>query len=257
MAEQIANLTYKPWMNINGNVVAAKQVISNSLSSEGNIVIGTEDGNINLQSPTGNINISALSLKLNGSPIIPGTGSGLNWLGDFNVGTNYQVDDAVANDGSSYICIQNSIGNYPDNYAYWNLMASQGEQGTQGNQGNQGQAGAQGQTGNQGSPGLSSSFFNYQINADPFEGNTPNGFLQFNLPVNDPAVDRMYINFIDGLGNDITPFLGFLNEGDQITIQLQSDSTQIKTFLINGPPVNEPTVLAVPVIQELTTTIFG
>jgi hypothetical protein len=236
--EQIANLSYKKWMNINANFIGAKQLNSGLITTKGTLALTTEDGDVS---------ITARSLLLNGSPIVPGTGSGLNWKGDFNIATNYLVDDAVSYQGSSYICIQNSVGNYPDNYAYWNLMAQQGGQGP---------VGAQGQTGQQGPQGLSSSFFNYRINTDPFDGNTQSGYLQFDN-ANDPGTQRMYINFIDSLGNDITPFLGFLNEGDQIVIQLQSDSTQNQIYLVNGSPVNAPDWLAVPITFGSSTVEFS
>jgi len=225
-------------MNINANTIAGQEVRTKLLTNDTTLAITSEDGDVS---------ITARSLLLNGSQIVPGTGSGLNWKGNFNIATNYLVDDAVSYQGSSYICIQNSVGNYPDNYAYWNLMAQQGGQGP---------VGARGETGNRGPQGLSSSFFNYRINTDPFDGNTESGYLQFDN-ANDPGTQRMYINFIDSLGNDITPFLSFLNEGDQIVIQLQSDSTQNQVYLVNGSPVNAPDWLAVPIVFGSSTVEFS
>lgn len=244
-AEQLATSTYKPWMNINANTINAKSLKTGQLTYPSSSV---SDGTYSLQALNNNLVLTPAS-----------SSSGLSWSGEFDPATYYQIDDAVSYQGSSYICIQAGIGKYPNLIAYWNIMAQKGQQGNQGIQGpvgNQGQAGPQGEIGAQGNPGLSSSFFNYQINTDPFDGNTQSGYLQFDVS-NDPETQRMYINFIDGLGNDITPFLGFLNEGDQIVLQLQSDSTQTQVYRVNGSPVNAPDWLAVPITFGSSTVEFS
>jgi hypothetical protein len=244
-AEQLATITYKPWMNINANTINVKTFKTGQLTYPSSSV---SDGTYSLQATGNNLVLTPAS-----------SASGLNWSGEFNPATYYQIDDAVSYQGSSYICIQAGTGKYPNLVDYWNVMAQKGSQGSQGpagNQGNQGIPGPEGQIGAQGAPGLSSSFFNYQINTDPFDGNTQSGFLQFDS-ANDPETQRMYINFIDGLGNDITPFLGFLNEGDQIVLQLQSDSTKTQVYSVNGSPVNAPDWLAIPITFGSSTVEFS
>lgn len=58
--------------------------------------------------------------------------------GTWSALTAYTIGDIVDNDGSSYVCIANSINNEPPNASYWALLASKGGQGIQGEQGNPG-----------------------------------------------------------------------------------------------------------------------
>jgi len=53
-----------------------------------------------------------------------------NWQGTYNAGTTYAVDDVVAYNGSSYVCILASTGNLPTNTTYWNVMSEAGTDGT-------------------------------------------------------------------------------------------------------------------------------
>lgn len=55
-----------------------------------------------------------------------------NWKGTYNAGTTYAIDDVVAYNGSSYVCIQATTGNLPTVTAYWNVMSSAGTNGTNG-----------------------------------------------------------------------------------------------------------------------------
>lgn len=52
---------------------------------------------------------------------------------EFNIATNYTPLDIVSYEGSSYMCIKNSIGNLPTNEEFFGLMALKGEQGDTGN----------------------------------------------------------------------------------------------------------------------------
>jgi hypothetical protein len=56
---------------------------------------------------------------------------GANWRGTYAGATTYIVDDVVQNDGSSWICVQNSTGNAPptlptQSNTYWNLVSAKG-----------------------------------------------------------------------------------------------------------------------------------
>jgi hypothetical protein len=55
---------------------------------------------------------------------------GMNWLGAYNAGTSYVVDDAVSYNGSSYICKLASTGNVPTNTTYWDVLAEKGASGS-------------------------------------------------------------------------------------------------------------------------------
>lgn len=87
-------------------------------------------------------------------------GGSMSWQGAWVTATSYAVDDAVENDGSSYICIQAHTSDAASEpgvggswSSYWNLMAQKGAQGDQGPQGTQGVTGAQGDQGDQGDTG--------------------------------------------------------------------------------------------------------
>lgn len=87
-------------------------------------------------------------------------GGSMSWLGAWALTTEYAADDAVENDGSSYICIlghtsgaDNEPGVGVNWETYWSLFAQKGAQGAQGAQGTTGDAGEQGAQGNQGNQG--------------------------------------------------------------------------------------------------------
>lgn len=70
------------------------------------------------------------SQGIQGDPGADGAdGLDINWLGVYNAGTGYVVNDAVFYSGSSYICKLASTGNLPTNTTYWDLMAQQGAAG--------------------------------------------------------------------------------------------------------------------------------
>ncbi len=59
------------------------------------------------------------------------TGRNINWRGAYSGATAYKVNDAVALDGSSYICIQDTTGNSPPG-SQWDLLAEAGTDGDDG-----------------------------------------------------------------------------------------------------------------------------
>lgn len=93
---------------------------------------------------------------------------GLTWRGAWDAALVYQRDDAVQQDGDSYVCIAASASVTPpaDDAAGWSLLAARGGTGPQGPEGDPGPAGAagdpgppgetgpQGETGPTGAPGL-------------------------------------------------------------------------------------------------------
>jgi hypothetical protein len=48
---------------------------------------------------------------------------GTRWMGDYEALTNYVKYDIISYENSTYICIQDSVGNEPTNLAYWEPMA--------------------------------------------------------------------------------------------------------------------------------------
>lgn len=51
------------------------------------------------------------------------------WKGGWDSGTAYAVNDAVTNDGASYICIQAHTNQEPPNATYWDVLAERGAAG--------------------------------------------------------------------------------------------------------------------------------
>jgi hypothetical protein len=72
---------------------------------------------------------------------------GLNWMGDWDLVTHYEVDDAVQFDGTAYIATAANDGEQPDTSRSWSLLAAEGEQGEQGVQGPMGPQGPPGASG--------------------------------------------------------------------------------------------------------------
>jgi hypothetical protein len=72
--------------------------------------------------------------------------NGMVWLGTWDAYIEYEVNDVVQHEGSSYLCIQEYNGGLQPNYnpTYWSLVAQKGDQGEQGPQGPQGPQGVQG-----------------------------------------------------------------------------------------------------------------
>ena len=78
----------------------------------------------------------------------PAGQKGANWQGTWQAGVIYAVDDIVAYNGSSFICIQVTTGlEDPENLIFWSLVAERGTDGTVGPQGPQGDTGPQGPAG--------------------------------------------------------------------------------------------------------------
>jgi hypothetical protein len=66
-----------------------------------------------------------------GSPGEPGPPGpkGLNWKGPWDATVEYQADDAVSHDGSSWLALTTSTGVVPAEGANWTVVAARGEQG--------------------------------------------------------------------------------------------------------------------------------
>jgi hypothetical protein len=85
----------------------------------------------------------------------PAGQKGANWRGIWQTGVSYAVDDVVAYNGSSFICIQATTGmEDPADSFYWSLLAARGNDGAGGAVGPQGPQGETGPQGPAGPPGL-------------------------------------------------------------------------------------------------------
>lgn len=103
----------------------------------------------------------------------PGT-QGMVWRGNWIFTTQYQEDDVVFFEGSSYITTASVINTSPP-AAPWQLVAQEGIQGEQGEQGDTGDTGPEGPAGPPGTPGESDNvYYNYNgtnASIDPGTGN--------------------------------------------------------------------------------------
>jgi collagen type VII alpha len=78
---------------------------------------------------------------------------GMTWRGSWSVSTAYQANDAVVDNGSSYIAITINTAQEPPNATFWTLLAQEGATGATGSTGPIGPTGPQGTTGPTGSTG--------------------------------------------------------------------------------------------------------
>lgn len=86
-------------------------------------------------------------------------GSKINWTGTWDSNKNYNIDDVVSVEGSSYICVLSHLSSlaFVTDVLKWQLLAKSGSQGVNGSDGAQGANGTsiQGSTGSQGIQGAS------------------------------------------------------------------------------------------------------
>ena len=77
----------------------------------------------------------------------------INWRGAWDNAAAYVANDAVAYNGSAYICLTDNTGSEPPS-ASWNVLAAKGDQGGRGDQGLQGDRGEKGDRGDRGPQGV-------------------------------------------------------------------------------------------------------
>ena len=74
-------------------------------------------------------------------------GLSITWMGTYNSGSTYNVNDAVEYNGSSYICILDGTTGDPESFpARWDFLAQKGSDGTTGSAGTDGADGIDGKT---------------------------------------------------------------------------------------------------------------
>jgi hypothetical protein len=80
--------------------------------------------------------------------------AGPNWMGNWDAGVSYAVNDAVSRNGSSYIAVAASTDRDPASASmFWSLLTSKGDKGDTGATGSTGATGAQGSKGDTGATG--------------------------------------------------------------------------------------------------------
>lgn len=57
------------------------------------------------------------------------TGLGFNWKGTYSNTISYSLNDVVSYNGSSYVALQNTLGNLPTDTASWNMVSQRGVDG--------------------------------------------------------------------------------------------------------------------------------
>lgn len=61
--------------------------------------------------------------------------------GTYSSSTQYEINDVVTYEGSSYVALQNTTNHVPTNTTYWQLIAEKGSKGDKGDTGNTGATG--------------------------------------------------------------------------------------------------------------------
>lgn len=132
------------------------------------------------------------------------------------------------------------------------ITGATGSQGATG-AGTTGATGAQGATG---PAGQSSTFYNYQADANAVSGIPTNGHLYWNNATQASAT-AVILSHLDSLGNDIDVFFTLFKDGDSFIIQDQSDSDNYQKWQISGTPtIVANSYVSLPVTLVTSTYTF-
>ena len=112
---------------------------------------------------------------------------------------------------------------------------STGIQGDAGSTGSTGLTGVRGATGSTGVAGQSSTFYNYQADANQTTGVPTTGHLFWNN-ASQIAATSITLSHIEALGNDIDVFFPLFKTGDTFVIQDQNNSNNFQTWEISATP---------------------
>ena len=61
----------------------------------------------------------------------PAGPEGINFKGPWDIATNYNTDDAVSYNGSSWVAKQANVNSAPDENEFWTVLAQKGDTGAQ------------------------------------------------------------------------------------------------------------------------------
>ena len=98
-----------------------------------------------------------------------------------------------------------------------------------------GATGATGPQGATGAAGQSSTFYNYQADANATSGVPTTGHLYWNN-LTQTSATNVTLSHIEALGNDIDVFFPLFKTGDTFIIQDQSNSNNFQTWKITATP---------------------
>ena len=150
----------------------------------------------------------------------------LNFVGAYNPGASYGVNDVATYDGSSWRRVNGNGGNVGDvpslSSYFWEALAVKGDQGIQGIQGIQGDA------------GLSSSLFEYRLDRNTF---VATGIGNGDIRTNNSSLDlatNIWISHRDDPGRDVETFLAVAPVGSRILIQQKTQSSTWITYQVTG-----------------------
>ena len=149
----------------------------------------------------------------------------LNFVGAYNGGVSYGVNDVVTYDGSSWRRVNSNGGNVGDvpslSSPFWEALAVKGDQGIQGDQGE---------------PGLSSSLFEYRLDRNTYVvSGLTNGDIRFN-DADLTLATVIYVSHQDHFGNDVETFVALAPVGSRILIQQKNLSSVYVQYTITGAP---------------------
>lgn len=141
----------------------------------------------------------------------------------------------------------------PGNTGATGLIGPEGATGPQGATGLTGSTGVQGATG---AAGQSSTFYNYQADANTISGVPTNGHLYWNNATQTSATE-VVLSHLEANGNDIDVFFTLFKDGDTFIIQDQSNSNNYQKWEISGTPtVVSNSYVSIPVTLITSTYIF-
>jgi hypothetical protein len=133
-----------------------------------------------------------------------------------------------------------------------------GATGVQGNIGATGATGigATGFQGATGAAGLSTTFYNYEADANITSGTPPSGHIYWNNAVQTSAT-AIVLSHIDDLGNDIDIFFNLFKTGDTFILQDKSDSNNYQSWTINATPtIVANSYVSIPATLNTSTFVF-
>lgn len=147
----------------------------------------------------------------------------LNFVGAYNPGVSYGVNDVATYDGSSWRRVNANGGNVGDTPSlssyFWEALAVKGDQGIQGIQGD---------------AGLSSSLFEYRLDRNTFVATgIASGDIRFNNASLDLATN-IWVSHLDDKSHDVETFLAITAVGSRILIQDKSLSSTWITYQVTG-----------------------
>lgn len=138
--------------NVNADVVNTNELYVNGSKIEDGILLG-EKGDKGDKGDVGDIGPQGPKGPQGETGPQGPQGDSIVYVGEYDVTFNYGYLDIVSYNGSSYICKIATIGNYPTDTLYWNLLAEKGDRGARGPEGERGSKGDKGNDGNDGRDG--------------------------------------------------------------------------------------------------------